>query len=88
VGRPSCIWACTANEIEARTGRCQRCQAGLGARPSSVRQLLRQIPAGDIDPKSVKAQVENGGLTVTLQAPTEPQLVKIAITAGSGSQAG
>jgi HSP20 family protein len=50
--------------------------------------FYRQIPVGDIDPKSVNAQVENGVLTVTLPAPTEPQTVKIAITAGSGSQAG
>jgi HSP20 family protein len=49
--------------------------------------FYRQIPVGDIDPKSVKAQVENGVLTVTLPAPTEPQPVKIAIESGSGSQA-
>ena len=49
--------------------------------------FYRQIPVGDIDPKSVKAQVENGALTVTLPAPTEPQPVKIAIESGSGSQA-
>src|SRR5467141_1305977 len=49
--------------------------------------FYRQIPVGDVDPKSVKAQVENGVLTVTLPAPTEPQPVKIAIESGSGSQA-
>ena len=49
--------------------------------------FYRQIPVGDIDPKSVKAQVENGVLTVTLPAPTEPQPVKIAVESGSGSQA-
>src|ERR1700704_4749894 len=49
--------------------------------------FYRQIPVGDIDPKSVKAQVEHGVLTVTLPAPTEPQPVKIAIESGSGSQA-
>jgi HSP20 family protein len=49
--------------------------------------FYRQIPVGDIDPKSIKAQVENGVLTVTLPAPTEPQPVKIAINPGSGSQA-
>jgi len=48
--------------------------------------FYRQIPVGDIDPKSVKAQVENGVLTVTLPAPTEPQPVKIAIESGSGSR--
>jgi HSP20 family protein len=49
--------------------------------------FYRQIPVGEIDPKSVKAQVENGVLTVTLPAPTEPQPVKIAIESGSGSKA-
>jgi HSP20 family protein len=49
--------------------------------------FYRQIPVGDVDPKSVKAKVENGVLTVTLPAPTEPQPVKIAIESGSGSQA-
>jgi HSP20 family protein len=49
--------------------------------------FYRQIPVGDVDPKSVKAKVENGALTVTLPAPTEPQPVKIAIESGSGSQA-
>jgi HSP20 family protein len=49
--------------------------------------FYRQVPVGDIDPKSVKAQVENGVLTVTLPAPTEPQPVRIAIESGSGSQA-
>jgi HSP20 family protein len=49
--------------------------------------FYRQIPVGDIDPKSVKARVENGVLTVTLPAPAEPQPVKITIDAGSASQA-
>jgi HSP20 family protein len=49
--------------------------------------FYRQIPVGEIDPNAVKAQVENGVLTVTLPAPTEPQPVKIAINSGSGSQA-
>jgi HSP20 family protein len=34
--------------------------------------FYRQIPVGQIDPKSVSANVENGVLTVTLPAPTEP----------------
>jgi HSP20 family molecular chaperone IbpA len=50
--------------------------------------FYRQIPVGEIDPNAVKAQVENGVLTVTLPAPTEPQPVKVAIESGSGSQAG
>jgi len=49
--------------------------------------FYRQIPVGEIDPNAVKAQVENGVLTVVLPAPTQPQPVKIAIEPGSGSRA-
>jgi HSP20 family protein len=48
--------------------------------------FYRQIPVGQIDPNSVNANIENGVLTVTLPAPTEPQPVKIAINSGSKSQ--
>jgi len=49
--------------------------------------FYRQIPVGEIDPNAVKAQVENGVLTVTLPAPTEPQPVKIAISSWSSRNA-
>jgi HSP20 family protein len=49
--------------------------------------FYRQVPVGQVDPGSVSAQVENGVLTVTLPAKTEPQPVKIAINGGSASQA-
>jgi HSP20 family protein len=49
--------------------------------------FYRQIPVGQIDPNSVSADVENGVLTVTLPAPTEPQPVKIAINPASSRNA-
>jgi HSP20 family protein len=45
--------------------------------------FYRQIPVGQVDPSSVTANVENGVLTVTIPAPTEPQPVKIAVKSGS-----
>jgi len=40
-----------------------------------------------VNAEGVQAAFENGVLTVTLPAPTEPQPVKIAIESGSASQA-
>ena len=45
--------------------------------------FYRQIPVGQVDPSSVTANVENGVLTVTIPAATEPQPVKIAVSSGS-----
>jgi HSP20 family molecular chaperone IbpA len=49
--------------------------------------FYRQIPVGEVDPSTISAQLENGVLTVTVPAPSEPKPVKIAINSGSGSQA-
>jgi len=49
--------------------------------------FYRQIPVGEIDPSTIGAQLENGVLTVTMPAPSEPKPVKIAISSGSATQA-
>jgi len=49
--------------------------------------FYRQIPVGEIDPSTISAQLENGVLTVTVPAPSEPKPVKIAISSGSATQA-
>jgi HSP20 family protein len=45
--------------------------------------FYRQFPVGQVDPSSVTANVENGVLTVTIPAASEPQPVKIAVNSGS-----
>lgn len=49
--------------------------------------LYRQIPVGEIDPSSIRAQFENGVLKISLPAPLKPEPVKIAISSESDSKA-
>jgi HSP20 family protein len=45
--------------------------------------LYRQIPVGDVDPKTISAQFENGVLSVTVPAPAKALPAKIEIGTGS-----